>query len=101
MLAGHLGKSLGEVLELPALEVAEWAAYHRGVSPIGAYRSDIQAGIVASTVANVNRSKGTRAFKATDFMIKPPESKRQKTARMRAALEAAITAGQAKAKPKG
>lgn len=96
MLAGHLGKSLGEVLELPALEVAEWAAYHR-ISPIGAYRSDIQAGIVASTVANVNRGKGTKAFKATDFMIKPPESKRQRLAKNRAALEQAI----AVAKPKG
>jgi len=97
VLAGHLGKSLGEVLELPALEVAEWAAYHRGVSPIGAYRSDIQAGIVASTVANVNRREGTKAFKATDFMIKPPESKRQKLAKNRTALEQAI----AVAKPKG
>lgn len=78
------------------MEVAEWAAYHRGVSPIGAYRSDIQAGIVASTVANVNRGKGTKAFKATDFMIKPPESKRQRLAKNRAALEQAIAVGAVK-----
>ncbi len=45
----------------------EWIAYDR-VEPFGPWREDIRAGIVASTVANVNRSKKTDAYTPNDFV---------------------------------
>ena len=48
-------------------ELTEWIAYH-GINPIDDARGDLQAGIVASIVANVNRSPKSPAFKPTDFM---------------------------------
>lgn len=38
------------------------------IDPHGPIRGDIQASIVASTIANVNRGKGTRAFTVEDFL---------------------------------
>lgn len=50
-------------------ELAEWQAYDQ-IDPIGEARADLRAGIVASTVANVNRDpkKRTRPYKPADFM---------------------------------
>lgn len=51
-----------------ALEFAEWMAFFR-VEPFGDVRGDLQAGIVASTVANVNRDpKKRRPFSPADFL---------------------------------
>lgn len=44
------------------------------MSPFGDERADLQAGIIASTIANVNRGRNTTAFKPEDFM---PYSKRE------------------------
>lgn len=38
--------------------------------PLGADRGDVQAGMIAQTVANVNRPKGKAAYKLTDFIPK-------------------------------
>jgi hypothetical protein len=38
------------------------------IDPHGPIRGDIQAGIVASTIANVNRGKGSQAFTVQDFL---------------------------------
>ena len=43
----------------------------------GARRFDLPAAIVASTVANVNRGKGSRALKPSDFMPEFGESSPQ------------------------
>jgi len=49
---------------MDAAEFGLWlAAYQR--SPWGEYRTDLQAGIIASTVANVN---STQRFVPADFM---------------------------------
>lgn len=53
-------------MSISSEELTEWAAYYR-LDPFGTYRSDLQAGIVASIVANVNAKKG-HTFKPTDFM---------------------------------
>jgi hypothetical protein len=50
-----------------ATELAEWAAYERVAGPLGAPRADLQAGIIAATVANANRGKGRAAIPA-DFI---------------------------------
>jgi len=48
-------------------ELAEWVAYN-SLDPIGNFRSDLQSGIIASTIANVNRGKNTSPFSPHDFM---------------------------------
>jgi hypothetical protein len=55
-------------------ELAEWMVYY-GLDPFGDVRGDLQAGIVASTIANANKGKNGRAFTPADFMplIKKPD----------------------------
>lgn len=52
---------------MSSAELAEWMAYHR-ISPIDDERGDLQAGIVASIIANANRAPKTVPFKPADFM---------------------------------
>lgn len=46
------------------------------LEPWGPMRSDLAAGVVASTIANVHRGKDQAAFKPLDFMpiVKPVEA---------------------------
>ena len=49
-------------------ELSEWAAYY-SIEPFGYFRSsDLPAGIIASTLANCNRTRNSRAFAPKDFM---------------------------------
>lgn len=52
---------------MSSAEFAEWIAFDR-LSPIGPERADLRAGIIASTVANVQRGKSDRALSVQDFM---------------------------------
>jgi len=55
--------------EMRPYELAEWIAFF-GINPWGEERADLRAGIVASTLANVNRDPKRRPepYRATDFM---------------------------------
>lgn len=62
-------------------EFTEWVAYYQ-LEPFGDYRGDYRSGVVASTLANVYRSKEARPFTPEDFMPflerlepEPPDSK--------------------------
>jgi len=48
-------------------EMSEWIAYAQ-IEPFGEERADLRAAIIASTVANTARQRGSRAFKPEDFM---------------------------------
>ncbi len=62
-----MGRTVRELLgEMDSRELTEWMAFDV-VEPIGGRRSDYQAAIVASTVANANRGKG-RPLKPDDFI---------------------------------
>ena len=55
---------------MPAALLAEWMAFNQ-VEPVSlGYRGDVQAGIVASLIANVNRDVKSRKepYEAEDFM---------------------------------
>ncbi len=67
-------------------EFAEWRAYYE-LEPWGEERADLRAGIVASTIANVNRGKG-KAFSPGDFMpeFDKPIRKKQTAAEMAAVM---------------
>lgn len=54
--------------QMGSAELAEWMAYERIAGPLGGRRGDIQAAIVAATVANAQRPKGKRALKPQDFL---------------------------------
>jgi len=47
--------------------LAEYMALDR-IDPQGSFRGDVQAAVVASTVANCHRGKGSRAFGIKDFL---------------------------------
>lgn len=52
---------------MPAQEVAIWEAAY-AADPWGEFRADINSGIVASVIANVNRRESAPAFSPADFM---------------------------------
>ena len=65
------------------------AMRYAGEEPYGEERADLRAGIVASTIANVNRGKGVRAFKPSDFMPQfgEPTDKRHSLSAMKKVLD--------------
>lgn len=70
LLSRTLGRTLGELGRTMSLaEFLLWVReYNR--DPWGEERADMRSGIVASTIANVNRGKHTSAFRVADFMPK-------------------------------
>lgn len=52
---------------MTSLQFAEWMAYSR-LEPWGEERDDLRMGIMAATVANVNRGKDKKPYKPQDFM---------------------------------
>ena len=68
-------------------EYAEWQAKYE-IDPWGEDRADLRAGIIASTIANVNRESKRKAFVPRDFMPdfdskpKPAQSQREMAAVM-------------------
>lgn len=49
-------------------EFVEWMAFYE-TEPFGGTRGDIQAALVAATIANTNRKRNSRAVKPSDFLI--------------------------------
>lgn len=59
---------VAELMErMSSRELTEWRAYERVAGPLGPARADVQAAIIAATVTNVNRHKGTPSTPA-DFI---------------------------------
>lgn len=53
--------------EMSSSEFTEWIAFYE-LEPQGEWRADLRAGIIASTIANVNRSADSEALTPKDFM---------------------------------
>ena len=54
--------------EMSARELTEWMIYY-GLEPFGDTQDDFRAGLICSTIANVNGGgKGGKALKPTDFI---------------------------------
>jgi len=80
--------------ELSTREFDEWLAYYQ-IEPWGEERGDVRAGIIASTIANVNRNPKQRRkpYSPKDFMPvydKPP--KRQQSTEEMLRMAEMITA---------
>lgn len=69
LLAKELGMTVRQLLSnIDSKELSEWAGYY-SLEPFGSLRdSDVPAGIIASTIANCNRTKNSKSFKPEDFM---------------------------------
>jgi|CXWL01.1.fsa_nt_gi hypothetical protein len=52
---------------MDGVELTHWRAFMR-VNPLGEERADLRAGIIAATIANGKRKKGSRAFRPKEFM---------------------------------
>lgn len=52
-----------------ARRMAEWMAYYR-LEPWGGERGDLQAGVVASLVANALRKEGSEPLSPSDFLLR-------------------------------
>ena len=65
-----MGKTLKQLYrEIDSAELEEWRAYY-SLESWGEPKEDIRTGIIASTIANVNRGKNTKAFSHEDFILK-------------------------------
>lgn len=71
-------------------ELTEWMAYSQ-VEPFGQEADWLGSAIVASTVANVNREKGQKAYEPGDFM--PVFEKKEQTVDEMVQLAAMLTVG--------
>jgi hypothetical protein len=78
--------------QISARQLNEWLAYD-SIDPIGSWRADLRAGIIASTVANAHIAKGKRT-KPQDFMPKfqKPEIRRTQTSNEKLELARQIAA---------
>jgi hypothetical protein len=95
-----MGKTVEQLLrELSSAELAEWIALD-GIEPVGARRDDIHAGMIAATVANVNRKEGSKPVGPDFFFgwLKP--KKEVETPQSLAARLKAQFAGRIIKKPK-
>lgn len=85
-----LGKTKAELLKtLSSYELYEWLRFYK-TNPFGNIRGDLQAGIIASTIANVNRASNSKTFNAKDFMPKfdnEPQSQTQTIEQMIAGIK--------------
>lgn len=75
---------------MDSAEITEWRAYFR-LEPFGSEQDFLQAGIISSVVANVNKGKNTKPFEPYDFIpssFKAKFSKKQTPEDMLAVFEA-------------
>jgi hypothetical protein len=60
------------LLRISSRELSEWMAYYR-LEPFGQVRGDLQAGIVASVMANAWGEKRAKSLRPTDFVLQMDE----------------------------
>lgn len=76
-LALGLGMTISELrLRMTSRELTDWRAYYH-LEPFGEERADLRSGIVASTIANVNRGKDVKPFSPADFMLFKPKKEEE------------------------
>lgn len=74
-LAGHLGKTVGELKQsLSYDELIDWIAYNR-LDPIGAYRQDLQTALLAML------QSGDKDSQLSDFVLIDPNPMTKKQRR--------------------
>jgi hypothetical protein len=63
-----MGRTVDELQDaMSAQEFGEWMAFY-SIHPFGPPGEWFQSGVIASTIANVNRAPNTEAYKPADFI---------------------------------
>lgn len=83
-------------------ELNEWRAFWELEGGFGDMKQDFRIGQVCSTIANVNRGKKTKPFKADDFSLRPKkiDSRKDNTAVIMAGFDALAAQNPKKRKKK-
>ena len=70
-----LGRTVSEIEDaMTAQEFGEWMAFY-SMHPFGPAGDWFRSGVIASTIANVNRAANTEAYKPEDFMPRRADEK--------------------------
>ena len=69
----------------------EWLAFYN-LEPWGEHRGDLRAGIIASTIANVNRGKNQEAVEPLDFMPYQKQAQEQSPDEIKFSLRSILRA---------
>ena len=77
-----LGVSHPDNLTLTTDQFDDWVVFYRR-HPFGPATENWRAGLVASTIYNVNRGKRSKALGPLDFVPRPPKTGRQRTREFR------------------
>lgn len=76
LLALSLGRTVAELeTSLDSDELTEWAAFY-DLMPFGPTRDNMHAALVASTLVNMFKAKGTPPAKMSAFMFNDAEGQR-------------------------
>ena len=75
---------------MSSAEITEWMAYY-SIEPFGSGIDLLGNAIVASTIANINRKKGAKAYKPSDFI--PKFKKKKQTVEEMLQFAEMMTAG--------
>jgi len=62
-----LGKTIGEIRSMPAVEFMRWQLYYQ-VEPFGWQSDEYRTAVILAMLYNINRGKRQRAKYAEDFM---------------------------------
>lgn len=54
--------------DIGSAELSEWRAYEQISGPLGGARGDVNAAMISTAIVAVNRGKGQRPPKLSDFM---------------------------------
>jgi len=85
--------TVAELLDrIDSKEISEWIAFYN-IEPFGEERADLRSAIIASTMANMWRGKGQRAFTAKDFMPQFDPRPKQSIETMKAILQGLANRG--------
>jgi len=73
--------TVGELeVRMSGSELAEWMVYY-AAEPFGTFRDNVHAGLIAATLANIHRKKGTKPLTFNDFMLQDPSHARRRSTR--------------------
>ncbi len=54
---------------MTSADIAEAMAFE-SLEPFGEYRDDLRSALIASTIANCNRGRGSKPYSLSDFMLR-------------------------------
>jgi len=73
-------------------ELTEWMAYAT-IEPFGEERADYRAGLICSTLVNLQRTKGSKKYEPEDFMMFTRRRPSNKSKALSEKLKAAMPRG--------